>query len=219
MFGGEFTGCYAERNENSGTYYHAGGKGYKAGTNRVKYYERGRDGKRETKDDGKPWWAVEDLDRLRLEFLITNARDGKKLQTVGAKSIGGFIRSPKMVDVLKGKLDFCVFEGSNRLPLEGMPYRKLDSSGEGNCFQQEFLAAKARGINPCQYKKKSTLMTPLMDRIHRALVHHDKGWHRQTASLLGRYARSCKRDAWSGKLLFNESFWDDSIEPKKSLRF
>jgi|GEM_PF-2642655 len=218
MFGGDFTGCEIDRDENSGSYYHSGGRGFRAGTNRTKYYERGRDGM-DDKREGLPSWSMDVVDRLRLEFLITNARDGKKLQNMKAKSIGGFIRSPKMVNVLKGKLDFCVFEGSNQLPSEGMPYRELDSSGGVDCFQQEFLAAKKKGINPNQYKKKSILMIPLMDRIERALIRHDEDWKKHTGPLLAAYAQSCMTDVRTGKLLFNESFWDDSVEPRMPVPF
>lgn len=219
MFGGGYTGIDVIRDENSGTYYHSGGMGYNAGTNRTKYYERGLDIAKVVKEDGLPSWPMETVDRLRLEFLVTNARDGRKLDRLSAKSIKDFVSSPKMLDVLDGRLNFCVFEGSRRLPSEGMPYLELDSSGGNDCFQQEFLAAKKKGINPSQYKKKSALMMPLMGKIQRALKRHDKKWQRQTLPLLASYRRSCKRDAWSGKLLFNESFWDKSIKPRKPLTF
>lgn len=171
-----FKGIDEERIENSVSYFWNNPRSLKGKPNAVKSYERGHDDTRREKGDGTPWWHMNDVDRVRLEFTMDGQRGDRALKKLGIKSIREFLHSPKMAEMLPGRFRFCAFKGSSNLPVEWGQYNELDASGGIECFHREYLAAKERGLNPGQYLVDSELMAPLMRKIHNALLRHDEQW-------------------------------------------
>jgi hypothetical protein len=182
--GGEpFMGVDDERVENSVSYFW--NKGCKP--NAVKIYERGDDDDRYEKEGGSPWWHVDDAVMVRLEFTFAGPNGSRNFKKWGIKSLRKFLRSPRMVGMLEGRFRFCAFKGSSQLPSEWEDYLERDASGGIESFHNEYLVARAKGLNASQYLADSVLMAPLMKKIEVALVRHDKRWRRKARKALEQY--------------------------------
>lgn len=177
-----FIGGDDNRDENSVSYFCNAGKE----PNAVKIYERGPDSARSRKDDGKPMWNMEDVDRVRLEFIFAKGRGSHHLKKHRIKYLEHFSVCPEMIKMLDGKFQFCVFrekeyEDKRRkkrksYPLESDHYAELDDSGGIESFHLEYLEAKKRGVNVQRYCLEAKSMEPLMHRIREALARYDEDW-------------------------------------------
>lgn len=179
--GTPFIGGDDDRVENSVSYFSNTGKK----PNAVKIYERGPDSTKQWKD-GKPWWHMDDVDRVRLEFIFSKERGGYHLRKHRLKDFGYFAICPEMEKMLEGRFQFCVFKEkkykeAGRLrgkpyPLESDHYYELDDSGGIESFHLEYLEAEKRGVNARMYCIEARSMAPLMRMIRQALARYDESW-------------------------------------------
>lgn len=190
VVGGNYAGMDIDRVENCVTYIWNAANC----SNAIKVYERGADSRVIRRKGRPPCWHVKNIDRLRLEFTFTISRDRGAMDYLGIRSLSGFAESPKMSEMFEGEFRFCCFEGSSQLPVEWGDYMTRDSSGCIDCFQCEFVEAKATVKGASQYLADSDLMEPLMLKIQAALMHHDIAWQRESMAFL----HSCywKRLRW-----------------------
>lgn len=174
-----FTGIDDEGDENSVSYFWNNSR---REPNAVKIYERGTD---VPKDKGQRFWRMDDLDRVRLEFVFSNGKMAARRKKLGVKFLQGFRKCPRMADVLEGKFRFCVFQKSSVLPREWDLYPELDGSGGIESFHVEWLAAVRKLKNAHQCHRDSVLMAPLMRKIRSELVRYDESWAKQAVKALG----------------------------------
>lgn len=176
-----FRGIDDDGDENSVSYFWNQSKG---NPNAVKIYERGPDGLGCEKENGKPFWIMDELDRVRLEFVLTNEKLAKKRKDLGVKSLSGFRHCPRMADVLGGQFSFSAFTKSNKLPREWGRYAEFDASGGIESFHVEWLAARRKVSNIQQCYRASRLMTPLMRKVQNELALYDEKWAAQAKETL-----------------------------------
>ncbi|GAB7023805.1 hypothetical protein JCM12178A_23630 [Salidesulfovibrio brasiliensis] len=177
-----FTGIDDEGDENSVSYFWNNSR---REPNAVKIYERGPDALKRVKDNGQPFWRMEDLDRVRLEFVVSNGKLAARRKRLGVKFLQGFRNCPRMSDVLEGTFRFCVFQKSSQLPQEWDHYPELDGGRGIESFHVEWLAAVRKLKNAHQCHRDSALMAPLMRKIRSELVRYDERWAKQAEKALG----------------------------------
>lgn len=178
-----FLGGDDDRIENSVSYFSNAGEE----VNAVKVYERGPDDARGWKD-GKPWWHMDDVDRVRMELIFSKGRGSYHLKKHGIKHLVAFAICPEMKAMLDGRFQFCVFREKEykerektrkrTYPLESDHYFELDESGGIESFHLECLAAEKRGGNVQNYCVEAKSMAPLMRRVQKALGDYDAQWKR-----------------------------------------
>ncbi|MCJ2164693.1 MULTISPECIES: hypothetical protein [unclassified Pseudodesulfovibrio] len=170
--GSPFLGVDDHRAENSVSYFWNAGKK----PNAVKIYERGPDALKRMKEDGKPWWHMDDVDRVRLEFILTDERGKYHLKKYGVRNLEGFFLCPRMEAILGGKFKFCVFEGHGDYPQEWGSYCEVDDCGGIDSFHLERLAAERRGVNINVACVEAASMAPLSRVIKAKLRRFDEEW-------------------------------------------
>lgn len=180
--GSPFKGVDDDRIENSVSYFWNNGKE----PNAVKIYERGPDKLKKIKEDGKPWWHMKDVDRVRLEFVFTKNKGKYHLKNQGIRLLEKFMMSPNMAAMLKDKFESCVFEGTTALPAEWEVYEQMDDSGGIESFHLERLYAENQGISTVDYRVNAKHMVPLMITVRKALEAYDKMWRKAALSELKR---------------------------------
>lgn len=144
---------------------------FKAG--KIVVYERGPDAKSE-KDNGRPFWFLDDCDRIRIENRI----DYPVLYRTEERKnyLASFVRDPCFGDISR-RFRFCMFrQNPLGLPTEYDVYRKKDENGNSGYFYSEYLAAKKNVHNITRYIVPVPELEELKDMLNRAMTKFDKNW-------------------------------------------
>lgn len=163
--GGKFDGVIVTRRTNSvyNIYQEA-----KKWSKNITIYERGDDETRKTKG-----WAYKDVNRVRIEFL---ARSDNLRDDLSIKSLKAFVNDTKFSQFTHEKIDFRIFDRSNKLPKYSHDYESKDRTGCVESFQQEYFIARSEVLNISQYMDNAEFMTSIKAKILDAIKTFESKW-------------------------------------------
>lgn len=147
----------------------------------IKIYERGEDTKKIILVHKPGYWNLRDCDRVRIE--VTYKRP--KLKAKNPENMKELILTPKIDQLLGDKTNLRIiqeiifkrFTSHANLPSPWDYYPAQDKHGHANCFQEEYLQAKHRGIkNISQYVNNYDLFNKLKNRIEAAILGFEENW-------------------------------------------
>lgn len=160
----------------------------------IKIYERGHDKKADLPSQtGKltKTWKQENINRVRLEFTIN--RKNNSLQKKGLYTLSDLLDNPQFEAICfpnpNKRYDQIQFKhfipprinphrGSlaTLLPTQWEDYTAVDKKGNPECFEEEFLQAKLRGINASNYTVHTESFKDFKKKILKTLRNFDKRW-------------------------------------------
>jgi hypothetical protein len=144
---------------------------FKAG--KIVVYERGPEAKSE-KDNGRPFWFLDDCDRIRIENRI----DYPVLyRTEDSRSyLASFVMDPGFRDMNRRFRLGMFRQNTLALPTEYDVYREKDENGHSGYFYSEYLAAKKNVHNITRYVVPVPVLEELNEMLTKAMVKFDKNW-------------------------------------------
>lgn len=165
--GGAFGGIESERTENCAWFIWDKAHGAKCLT----VYERGSDDKK----DGAGW-KIEDIDRVRVEFVAKNKT--KVFKNNGITKLSDFVKNPHFHKIVSDKFDFRRFKSSSQFPKDWDDFNAPDNSGYLECFQEEYISAKQKCKNVSQCIEPATNLLKLRKRMLSHMIAFDDKWVR-----------------------------------------
>lgn len=124
-------------------------------------------------------YPYETIDRVRIEFHL----DRDNFTNLGILFLHEFVKDNKFSFVTEGKVNFKVFEKSDKLPRYYENYKADDEDGNSESFQQEYYHAKENKlvVNLPQCTADATFMEPIKKMIIDAIRSFDTEWKRKYA--------------------------------------
>jgi len=191
MDGGKFYGWREPRDVNAVYRIHFDKEKQKKSTpgKSVEIYERGKDREKTLLSSGNKGWKHSDTDRVRLAFTFN--RNGGYLAKNGLKNLADILAGPKFQQVLfpktfspiepreQDQIQFRDFvrDNSDKLPKDYEDYTAEDRQGNIECFQEEYVHAKERGIEGIGDKMEDTkALKGLKGKILEAARFFDEQW-------------------------------------------